>query len=743
MKIWKAISNQFLFFGIIIFTLFCATIACSKAENKDQKAVPLVDDRQVSIKELLDKAGSFAVKQPDSVLFLLDSAAKQIQPNDYELQARSYLLESIFYWYTSRLDTSLVLMRRNLQYAIKHQLNRPEMLALSNMGTLFNVMGQPDSALLYLRRTLDKVQIMNDSSSMGKVYFDLGVYYNRKEYSHLALEHLQKSQAIFESMKDSVRVCYTYSSLGIVYQNIGDFEKSVYYSNKAIEFDEALPQMNMLADLFNNLGVTYWQLKSDFATARKYFYQSIEIESPGDKNVKLFSFLVNCGGMEIKANNISKGYSYLNRATKVELPYRDDYRTSALYINLGKAHTLLGNYDSANYCLRHGLEMARSIEAYEQISVGFEGLYQLDSIRGDFRSALAYQTLFVAVKDSMDNISHRNKIAELDIIYESKQKEEENLYLKSENELQNQIIRKQKLVTWVVGLGLFLILLILVFLWKNRQKLKAANRLLEKRNAEVDEMNSLIRVTNKNLEDQKEELVQLNQTKDKFFSVIAHDLKNPFNSLLGFLEILDSNFLRLQDDEKHKIIKRLHINSRNTYNMLVNLLDWARSQRGLIKSNPRMVNLSEVAKEALEFLKERILDKNHRIEINIKPDDMAFADPQLLQTVLINMINNAIKFTARGGNISISCTGNGHSRMFAINDTGMGMSSEMVKDLFTINSKASMKDTEDELGTGLGLIICKEFVVLMGGEIHVESQLGRGTTFYVTIPATNPALNPF
>ncbi len=702
--------------------------------GEETKSKSTDSQKQLDAKEFLDKIGSYLGTNIDTVRFLLDSAADIIKPDDYELRSKYLIIEAAYYWYTSRLDTSLIIFRQNLALAEEHQLQKSQLLLLSNMGALFNLMGKPDSAMVYLRKALDKAAFLNDSSSMGKVHFDLGIYYNRKEYSHLALDHLQQAMGIFEHLKDSLRVCYVYNSLVNTYQNIGDFDKTIYFSNKSIEYDLALPQINMLSDLYNNLGVTYWKLKQDYPEARKYFRLSIELANGREKNARLYTYLVNLGGMEIKAGDPEKGFKYLNQAKKIELPFLDDYKTSALLVNLGMAYTIFAKYDSAYICISEGLNLAKKIEAYEQISIAYEGLYQLDSITGNFRSALNNYAFFEAATDSMNNIDHRNKIAELDIIYESKQKEQENFYLKTENELQEKVIAKQKLVSLVIGLGMFLILFILFFLWRNWQKLKTANSLLEKRNAEVEDMNSLIQIKNKNLEEQKDELVLLNQTKDKFFSVIAHDLKNPFNSLLGFLEILDSDFAKLGDNEKMKIIKSLLNNSRNTYNMLVNLLDWARSQRGQILSKPQKLHLYDSAKSAIEFLKQRIDEKGHQVQLLIPVHETVFADSQLIQTILINIINNSVKFTQRGGSIIISSERLPLAVVIMIKDNGMGISQETNENLFTLNSKMSRRGTENELGTGLGLIMCKEFADLMHGSIRVESEEGKGSVFYVTLP---------
>ena len=288
---------------------------------------------------------------------------------------------------------------------------------------------------------------------------------------------------------------------------------------------------------------------------------------------------------------------------------------------------------------------------------------------------------------------------------------------------------------FIVVAALTIILIFTLILLRNRRKIKPANQQLCEKNEALTESSRIIHEKNASLQAQKAELEKLNQTKDKFFSVVAHDLKSPFNVLLGFLEILERDFGNMDDESKYEIIKTLHVSSNNTYNLLVNLLEWSRTQRGLIRAVPQKIHIRVNADQALEFLSFRARQKEHRIENRIDKQLTALADPMLSQQVFINLINNAIKFTPRAGHIQIDAQRHDDTIMISVCDNGIGIPEKVRQNLFGLDSQFRQNGTENEQGTGLGLLICHEFITLMNGRIWVESQEGQGSCFHFILPA--------
>ena len=240
--------------------------------------------------------------------------------------------------------------------------------------------------------------------------------------------------------------------------------------------------------------------------------------------------------------------------------------------------------------------------------------------------------------------------------------------------------------------------------------------------------------TYENLKKLNKQLNELNATKDKFFSIIAHDLKNPFSVLLSSCELLFM-YLEKKDLEKAKSkAEMIYSSSKQGHTLLQNLLEWSQSQIGCIKFEPASIPFKQFIEESLCVVEGQAKSKNIEIEINIDTESEVYADCNIMQVVIRNLVTNAIKFTAPNGRISIYSKSKEEYTEISVKDNGIGINEETIKKLFRIDTKISSKGTNDESGTGLGLILCKEFIEKHGGHIWVESELGKGSTFKFTLP---------
>lgn len=280
-------------------------------------------------------------------------------------------------------------------------------------------------------------------------------------------------------------------------------------------------------------------------------------------------------------------------------------------------------------------------------------------------------------------------------------------------------------------------------------ELQEMNSLLMKQAEELNQTNSLLEERHKRIEIQSEELLEqqdslikmnvrlndLNATKDKFFSIIAHDIKNPFNAVLGFAGLLEENFKEWNDGQKVEIIKLIHVSAKNLYELLENLLQWSRSQSGVLKFNPREIALKQTFNNVIHLLGETAGAKNIELEIMLPEEELVvYADQDMLDVILRNLISNAVKFTKQGGKVQLIAEPDGAFVLIKVTDNGIGISEGIRNQLFRIDKYTSTHGTQNETGTGLGLILVKEFVEKHGGEIGIESTLGKGSTFYFTLP---------
>jgi signal transduction histidine kinase/ligand-binding sensor domain-containing protein len=292
-----------------------------------------------------------------------------------------------------------------------------------------------------------------------------------------------------------------------------------------------------------------------------------------------------------------------------------------------------------------------------------------------------------------------------------------SFYLTRVKQLKNQKILLEKLVA------------------QKTAEIQEKNATLLKQAEELNETNTLLEERQQQIEEQSEKVNELNATKDKFFSIIAHDIKNPLNTIMGFSELMAVNFKKWTDEKKQRIVDLILNTSKNLYDLLENLLQWSRSQRGILEFNPEKLELMDLMRNVIDLLKDTAEAKSIELSLIIPKKGMSVhADRQMLHTILRNLISNALKFTKTGGKVQVIAEINDGFAQVKVSDNGVGIRSEIKDKLFEIDAHHTTPGTENEKGTGLGLILAREFVTKHGGEIGVESTVNEGSTFYFTLP---------
>jgi ligand-binding sensor domain-containing protein/signal transduction histidine kinase len=279
---------------------------------------------------------------------------------------------------------------------------------------------------------------------------------------------------------------------------------------------------------------------------------------------------------------------------------------------------------------------------------------------------------------------------------------------------------------WFYLIEGMLALVILFFVYKYLLKIRT-NRLLKTQNERIYQ-------ANKKLLESENNLKHLNATKDKFFSIISHDLKNPFTSLLSISELMAGSYADMDDEDKAEGVKRIHNSATRIYDLLENLLTWSRAQSGRINFNPTSFSLNEIVNENISLLHHSAVKKNIKLEAETIAALSAYGDRDMINTVIRNLLGNAIKFSPSDKSIKVKIDDDMGFWKVSIIDEGVGMSEENQEKIFHIDTKFKTEGTMGEKGTGLGLLICKEFVLKNGGAIQVKSVLGKGSTFSFTIP---------
>lgn len=265
---------------------------------------------------------------------------------------------------------------------------------------------------------------------------------------------------------------------------------------------------------------------------------------------------------------------------------------------------------------------------------------------------------------------------------------------------------------------------------------RAKNTILEQK-IELESQNLILEKAQIELKNKNLQLIKTNTEKDKFFSIIAHDLKSPFSGLLGLLEMMINKDSDFSFKERQEIFSLLFDSAKNVYSLIENLLQWSRIQQGAIKFNPSISNLHDLSNVVISLVELKLKEKNIKI-INKLPENLVLKiDEMMISTIIRNLITNAIKFSFENSKIIIDYEKNHNNHVFKIIDNGTGIEKDIFEKLFKIDAHITSIGTNNEKGTGLGLILCKEFIEKHKGEIWVTSEVNKGSVFYFTLPIEN------
>ncbi len=266
------------------------------------------------------------------------------------------------------------------------------------------------------------------------------------------------------------------------------------------------------------------------------------------------------------------------------------------------------------------------------------------------------------------------------------------------------------------------------------EKIKSYVKELELNKALIEEKAKELGNVNSKLINSEKKLKKMNANKDKFFSIISHDLRSPFSSLLGLSDFLKYELGDMDKEEIQQYISTLNKSAHGIYKLLDNLLHWSSLQTGRLEYKPEELNLRELILNILQLYNSKAFEKEITLTIEIAVDSIAYADNNMIDTVVRNLLNNSIKFTETGGEITITTKKTDDEIIVSISDNGVGINKKDITKLFRIEEHFTNLGTANESGTGLGLILCKEFIEKNGGKIWVESKEGKGTTFFFSLP---------
>jgi len=608
----------------------------------------------------------------DAINFFLKAVSHYEKTGSLEKAGDLYNSIGASYWHTNNYMKALEFFDRALQNGIDYNNIPLQIKAHSNTGIIYENLSQYNKALECQINALELSQQINSPKHRASTYVNIGnIYFYLKQYTEATNNYL-KALDIYTITNDESGQSVCNNNLGECYLKQDNINEAIKHYRKAL----------------------------NYATAKK-----------DTTNISLF--MLNIGNANRMAGNLRKAYATLSKALEL-CNYHSDMGVKAeVYLYLGKTVAAQNKPQQAANYFNNALNITNKTKDRQLLLKIYDSLSKFYYNQRNYKDAYLFKEQYSVLNDSVNNSKMLEDMAKMNAIYNTYKDQATIINLQKENITHSKQLMQEKnkrMLFFIVSLSFLTIIIILLTLFLYRRR--TANQLRQK----------------------NKELNNLNATKDKFFSIIAHDLKSPFNSLLGFSEMLSLHAETQNTEQVIEYSNIIHNSTKKLFNLVENLLQWSKAQLGTIKYSPEQTDVYLLANNIISLLRLNAEEKDIVISSKMSRDLVGWVDENLFNTVLRNLLANAIKFSRVGSMIQVTGVNEGDMMRISVADTGVGIRRENLEKLFAIGTNISTKGTFNEKGTGLGLILCKEFVEINKGTIWAESEYGNGSTFHFTVP---------
>jgi two-component system sensor histidine kinase/response regulator len=592
-------------------------------------------------------------------------------------------------------------------------------------GRMYNNTADYNLAYTYFQQSLDIYKKLKDENGIAQSYHNIGMVSDNIGKSSLALDNYFKSLSINIKLNDKLSSASNYNNIGVIMQGMELYPKSMEYYKRAIKIWQESKNIQGVSTAYENIGeIMIAEKKYDDAIV--YLSKSMKLTKDLDDKNGISSLYADFGLCYAYKKQYDLALTYLAQALKMSTDFKIDYNTAVTYIDYAIVYNLQKNYQQAyKYALLANTlsdklgSMANRTNAAMQLSEALGGL-------GKFEEAFKAQQKYIELKDSLKSDESVRKLTSYNM--ESSFAEKQRLLAaqhQRQDDLYQQKIQRQGLLSAIFFLIILGMAAILIVYYKAKLKQQKINTILEDKNAEVIQQKS-------DLNEQAYKLNDLNNLKDRLISVLAHDLRAPLSTLRGLFGLLDDD--TISHDQFLTMIPQALKKLEYTSDFLDTLLFWINSQMENFDSSAKSFPIKDVVSYEVSNYHEQATEKGIKLVDNVSENITVAADPNSIRIVTRNLITNAIKFSRKDDIIEVSAIQKDDNYiLISVKDSGVGMSEKQLNKLF--KSKVdSGTGTNNESGTGMGLLFCKDLIEKCNGKIWVESIQGSGTEFFFTLP---------
>lgn len=599
----------------------------------------------------------------------------------------------------SNQDSALFYAQKGLSFAEKKHYVLGQGIMLQAIGQVNERHGLLDLARTEYAQAKSLYSQIGYNKGVASTTNGLGVIAGKTGKYDEATRHFLEALRVFETTKDTSGIIQSYIKLGVVNDHLGNLDAALDYYLKAERLNTASLHSNASLTLLNNIGIIYGK-RNDIATALKYFHKGLRQSATSGSTGVHIALLGSLGTAYEKAGKHDSAQYFqeqaLFRARENNLPEEE----ARALVNLASLFAKI-NPKKSMELLSDALAITERIRQLNLMTEVYESMVNLQKAGGHFREALLLSEKRQQLKDSLFSLQKSKEIANLHAVHE---------LARQENEIRDlAVINERSILQRNVMIGVVLVALTLIAIgWFLNRKISILNRQLVRKQIELKKSNTV---------------------KDKLFSILGHDLRAPLTRVIGLLNVLS---LQHRTPDESEIIEKLRHQSVNTLDTLDNLLMWGQSQLKGILLNQQVIHARERIRKTIVLASDYAVQKNVTLIDNTPHDLNVYADAAHFDFVIRNLLSNAIKFSHSGGTVVLNAFPLGNEIIFSIQDSGVGIPKEMQGEIF-LSANESIKGTWNEKGTGIGLMLCREYITENGGRIWVESQANKGATFYFSL----------
>jgi len=638
--------------------------------------------------------------------------------NSLDLKGQNYNVDSLFESIAILADTSQIKILKNQCWILRNE--KPNVAfqicekayklieagdykqyksnALNYLGVIFLKLGKLDSAHLFYQKALQHSIIIKDSIEIGYAYNNLGDFYFDKAAYTKALENVLAAYDIFSALDYNRGIAYCQNNLGEIYIKQNRLDKALEVLKSALELRLKEKQETRISKTKLNIAQIY-------SKQEKYDEAHSIITDLLQRNDKIgyikgkAAVLDGLADIFYLKKNYKEALEHRKAAISISKKISNKELEIISYNKLGLIYFAMKKYEPAEQYFKDAKIEANAVGYKEQEMESYKHLSDLKAAQNEFEAGLNYKNEYIKLRETIYSDVSIGKLIDLETAYDKIRQEKEVWILEKK-------IHEDKLTMYSLISGLLLFSVITIFTIYEYQNKKKANDVLK----------------------------NLNNSKDMFFSILAHDLKGPIINIKGMTSLLNNNYTNFKAAQVEQIIGSLNQAAINTHNLLIKLLAWSSATTGRTSYNPVSFMLKEEVDHTVALLFNIANKKNIKLVKKIDSQDIVFADKDMVSTILRNLITNAIKFSYPNSDINIfSTTKNNHIEI-AVADNGVGMDTDEINRIFRIGYQHTKPGTNNEKGSGVGLTLCSELIKTNKGKIRIVSKPEKGSQFIFSLP---------